>query len=161
MKITYQATNTVKVTGATLAVNAVAYADHDLVGGLLTLANPFGEGVGFVLNSITLQDLDADNACPLVVLLFEENPASTTFTNNSIVNLADADVPKVTLKVKIAASDYDAIGTTNMIAEVSNLGLAMRPSGKYFYVANMCDGATPTWAASDVSLTFGLIGDAA
>lgn len=163
MKVTYNSCTTINVTGATLAVNTTAYADHDLVGGLLTLTNPFGADVGFIVNSITVQDLDADNACPLVVLFFEEYPSGTTFTNNSIVNLADADVPKVAHKAKIAASDYDAIGTTNMIAEVTGLGYAMKSRGASgaFYVALMSDGGTPTWAASDVSLSFGIVADAA
>lgn len=163
MKVTYNSCTIINVTGATLAVNTTAYADHDLVGGLLTLTNPFGADAGFIVNSITVQDLDADNACPLVVLFFEENPSGTTFTNNSILALADADVPKVVHKAKIAASDYDAMGTSSMVAEVTGLGFAMKSRGAAgaFYVALMSDGGTPTWAASDVSLSFGIVADAA
>lgn len=163
MKVTYDSCTTINVTGATLAVNSTAYSDHDLVGGLLTLTNPFGPNVGLIINSVTVQDLDADNACPLVVLFFEENPSATTFTNNSILALNDADVPKVVHKAKIAASDYDAMGTSSMVAEVTGLGFAMksRGTGGVFYVALMSDGGTPTWAASDVSLSFGVVADAA
>ena len=163
MKVTYNSCETIYVTGATLAVNTTAYADHDLVGELLTLTSPFGAGIGLIVNSITLQDLDENNACPLVVLFFEKYPGDTTFTNNSILALNDADVPKVVHKAKIAASDYDAMGTSSMVAEVTGLGFAITPRGPAgaFYVALMSDVGTPTWAANDLSLSLGIVADAA
>lgn len=162
MKISYYATDNISVSGATLAVNATQYADHDLVGGLLSLSSPFTENAGFSIVSATIQDLDADNFCPFVILIFEEYPSGTTFTNNSALDLADADVPKVKHKIKIAASDYDAIYNTCAVAEVSGFALSVVPRGKdnKFYVAIMCDGSTPSWTASDVSLSFGVIADA-
>lgn len=163
MKISYDSCKTISVPAADLVINAVAYADHDSIGGLLTLTSPFGAGVGLIVNSITIQDLDADNACPMVALFFEELPGSTTFTNNAIVALADADVPKVIHKAKIAASDYDALGTTCMVAEVTNLGFALHPRGPAgkFYMHLMSDGGTPTWAVGDLSLTVGVLIDPA
>ena len=149
-----------KVAGSSVGVNTSAYADGDLVGDKITLSTILPlRGGGGVLQSIVLHDLDSQ-AAALVLLIWDQNPASTTFTDNSALYVADADLVNIIARVKIAASDYAALAD-NSVGEVDSLSIPLRAatSDGTLYAAFVSDGATPTYSANGLSLTLNLLID--
>src|SRR3989304_3194516 len=159
MKISYRSVHLVEVSGATVAVNTTAYADNDLVGTLLTLPNATPVGHGGILQALTLHDLTAQNAA-LEVYVFKSNPSATTFTNNSALDIADADLPKIVAAFSVAATDYFSV------AQVSNLAIPIPPGesgqnsgGGVLYACFRSAAATPTYDASALSAIFHFLQD--
>ncbi len=101
-----------------------------------------------------LHDLDAQNAA-LVLIIWDVNPLSTTFTNNSVFDIADVDLPNVVAKVNIATSDYEDL-SDNSIGEVDNLSIPVRGT---LYAAFISDGSTPTYSANGLSMCMNLLVD--
>lgn len=152
-KVSGQFSTLVKVPGATVGVNTTAYADNDLVGELITL--PVGKSG--LIQTLTLQDLTAQNAA-LEVYVFDTYPGSTTFTNNSALDVADADLPSICAQFSVGASDYLSLAD-NSVATVKGLALPYVAQNGNLYVALRSAAATPTYAANELSLTFGLLVD--
>ena len=144
-----------KVSGSTLGVNSTPYGDGDLVGTKITLTDIIPNRKGGILQTIVLHDLDAQDAS-LLFIIWDLDPASTTFTNNSVLDIADADLPNVIAKVRISNLDYDDF-SDNSIGEVDNLSIPLR--GAKLYAALVSDGATPTYTANGLSMSFGLLVD--
>ena len=93
-------------------VGAVAYAAGDNIGGKLTFNIPnFGAGLatGFVLKSVVVTDLSGQ-AAALDLLLFDEDPSGSTFTDNAAQAIADADLVKSVGFVQITS--YAALATS-------------------------------------------------
>ena len=145
----------IKVAGATVAVNTDAYAAGDLVGTKLTLANAYPvESKEPYLHSITVQDLDSQ-AAELDFVFFDADPSGTTFTNNSALDIADADLPKIIGFATLTASDYCAFAD-NSVGTVGNLGIACKPAVNTLYCAIVARG-TPTYSANGLSVVFGFV----
>ena len=144
-----------KVSGADVGVNATTYADGDLVGTKITLTDVIPQRKGGILQTVVLHDLDAQDA-DLILIIWDLNPSSTTFTNNSVLDIADADLPNVIAKVRISNLDYDDF-SDNSIGEVDNLSIPLR--GASLYAALVSDGATPTYTANGLSMSIGLLVD--
>ena len=164
MQISYRSAHLVEVSGATVAVNTTAYADNDLVGTLLTLPNATPVGHGGILQALTLHDLTAQNAA-LEVYVFKSNPSATTFTNNSALDIADADLPKIVAAFSVAATDYFSLAD-NSVAQVSNLAIPIPPGesgqnsgGGVLYACFRSAAATPTYDASALSAIFHFLQD--
>jgi hypothetical protein len=80
----------------TFAVQATPnYAAGDVVGGLITIADAVREGMnsGKILGAILTNDVA--HAIDLELIFFGENPASTTFTENTALTVAPADMEKI------------------------------------------------------------------
>lgn len=140
----------VVLAGATVGVNAVAYATGDLLGSKLTLARATSQG-GFssVLERIIVRDL-SDQSAPIDLILFDADPTGTTFTNNSPLDVADADLPKIIGTKSIVAADYAAFAD-NAVAYVE-ADIAVRPaSGTTLYAALVIRGAA-TYVANELSI---------
>lgn len=140
----------IDITGATIAVNTTAYANNDLVGTKITVAGEL-PAEGMILVGVILHDLDSQ-AAALDLVLFDSNPSGTTFTNNSALDIADADLPKVAGVVSIPAANYRAFADSS-VATVKDFVLPIRPvSSGTFYAALASSSATPTYSANGVSL---------
>ena len=155
MKISTDGILTKKVPGAEVGVNTTTYADGDLVGTKLTLTDTVPHRKGGILQTVVLHDLDAQNAS-LIFIIWDVNPLSTTFTNNSVLDIADDDLPNVVAKVRISNIDYDDF-SDNSIGEVDNLSMPLK--GRVLYAALVSDGSTPTYSANGLSLSLGLLVD--
>ena len=155
MRISTDGISLIKVAGSSIAVNTTAYADGDLVGGKITLTDVVPQRKGGILQTVVLHDLDAQDAS-LILIIWDLDPSSTTFTNNSVLDIADADLPNVVAKVRISNLDYDDF-SDNSIGEVDNLSIPLR--GNLLYAALVSDGATPTYTANGLSMSLGLLVD--
>ncbi len=144
-----------KVSGSDVGVNSTTYADGDLVGTKITLTDVIPQRKGGILQSVVLHDLDAQDA-DLILIIWDLNPSGTTFTNNSVLDIADADLPNVIAKVRISNLDYDDL-SDNSIGEVDNLSMPLK--GSTLYAALVSDGATPTYTANGLSMSLGLLVD--
>lgn len=145
----------IKIAGATVAVNTDAYAAGDLVGAKLTLAEAYPiEAKEPYLHSITVQDLDKQNV-ELDFVFFDSDPSGTTFTNNSALDVADADLPKILGFATITASDYCDFADSS-VGSIGNIGLACKPTVNTLYCAIVSRG-TPTYSANGLSVVFGFV----
>ena len=153
-RISYPSARIVKVPGATLAVNTTQYADNDLVGTLMTL----NVGKSGIIQGVSLQDIDSQ-AAALEVYLFDVYPVNTTFTNNSALDVADADLPNCFAQFAIGASDYLAIAD-NSVSTTKGLAIPYQAGdGKNIYAAFRSAAATPTYTASGLSVSWLLLID--
>ena len=155
MKISTDGLLIKKVPGSEVGVNTTTYADGDLVGAKITLTDIIPHRKGGIIQTIVLHDLDAQNAS-LLFIIWDVNPSSTTFTNNSVLDIADTDLPNVIAKVRISNLDYDDF-SDNSIGEVDNLSIPLK--GRLLYAALVSDGATPTYSANGLSMSLGLLVD--
>lgn len=96
----------VSITGAQIGVVAAAYASGDVLG----TQNPIeiecltSDNGTAVIQSLTIGDLDKlDGAIDMIV--FNDNPSATTFTDNTALDIADADLPKI-IHAGIAVTSY-------------------------------------------------------
>jgi len=143
----------IKIDGVSVGVNTDAYAAGDLLGKKLTLEKVFEYGPKEpYLTSIVVQDLSKQNAV-IDFIFFDADPAGTTFTNNSALDIADADLPKVIGFAQV--TDYRSFAD-NSVGAVSGLSMAIRPAVDTLYVAMVVRG-TPTYAANELSVVFGFV----
>lgn len=158
------ATGIVKKTGAQVGVSGAAYATGDVIGDLSPItadvfrmegnANVPASGV---LQSIIIKDLSKQSLA-LDVFIFDANPSATTFTDNSALDIADADIDKVIGVVKIEASDYFASNDSS-VAVKSGIGLPMSTAtGTKIWFCLVSRGA-PTYVADELSISFGVLQD--
>lgn len=152
---TYPNTNCVT---ATPTVDTSAYATGDLIGGKLTFTGALRNSTasGFVV-SVAVVDESAQ-AQDLEVVIFNDNPTGTTFTDQAALDIADADVPKIAAVVTLGSSTRFA-WADNGLKYVGSLSLPV--VGGYvagvptttLYGALVSRGS-PTFAASnDVKVT--------
>lgn len=152
------------ITGATIAVQAAAYGSGDVLG----TGNPvelevftFENGTG-VLQSISIGDLSkVDGIIDIVV--FNDNPSSTTFTDNAALDIADTDIPKVIGVVPIVAADYSDFAD-NSVATVTAFGLLLKnmsaTSGKKNKIwLAFVSKDTKTYDANAISANIGILQD--
>lgn len=109
-------------------VDTGAYAAGDLMGAKLTFANagrysgnnstPSGSATGIV-QQVLMTDLGAEGI-NVELVLWDQNPSATTFTDQAALDIADADLVKVAGSVLISSHSSFA---DNGFSQVSNLGL--------------------------------------
>ena len=161
---TYGATQFVS---ATPTVDTAAYATGELVGGKLTFtpAVRSSTGTGYVV-SVIMAD-KAAQAVDFDLVLFRENPSSTTFTDQAAFDVADADLTKVIAVVDLDSSSSAKAFADNSVHYVGNLVLPVQGYDssatptvtKTIYGALVSRGA-PTFATSgDVTITLGISQD--
>ena len=138
----------VKITGATVGADSATYSAGDLVGAKLTFTGYGGRAYDCpILSAFTVQDLAAQNA-DLRILLFDADPAATTFTDDAELDVDDADLPKLVAWFQVAAADYTSFKDSS-VATVKNLAIPLRVST--MYIAIVTEG-TPTYVADCLSL---------
>jgi hypothetical protein len=132
-----------------LTVDTSAYADGDVVGGLIT----FGTGEfpeGAILNGVTL--VDDDNEKKLMNLfLFSAAPSS--IADNAAFAPTVADLKKLFKRVTFAAADYTSYNS-NAIIFSDDLNTVL-PLNNGMLWAYLVAGAAVTFtAAADLHLNF-------
>lgn len=154
-------TQNVKIAGSTIGVTSASYTS----GVTLGAGNPIkvelsrtqtGSGV---LQSIVVQDLSKQDGA-IDVVVFDSLPTATIFTNNSALDIGDADLTKVIGVVSIVAGDYDDFAD-NSVATKFNIGLVLKSLNtpqNFFYVA-LVSRDTKTYVANEVSICLGILQD--
>jgi hypothetical protein len=101
--------------------------------------------------------IDKAKQAPAMRLLFFK-AAVTYGTANSAPSLSDSDAVNYLGHVDIAAADYEQ-GTNNYVACARNIGLLLEAASgtTTVYVAARLTAGTPTFAASDLVLGFGVV----
>lgn len=132
-------------------VDTAAYAAGDLLCEKLELA----VGYDILLSKIVVIDLAAQDA-ELTFIFFTSNPSGTTFTENAALDIADADLDKISDMVTIMASDYEDFAD-NSCACVYTDNIPVKVTGGTLYCAVEVGGtSTPDYvAAGDIRLKFG------
>jgi hypothetical protein len=143
-----------KMTGADVGVNTTQYGSGDLLGLKLSLGNPDTYNTQRPnLLSVVIQDLTKQKAA-LDVIIFDSDPTGTTFTNNSALDVDDADLPKIIGVVSVLATDYVDF-SDNAVACVTK-GIALDSTSGALYACLVCRG-TPTYALNELSVAFGFV----
>lgn len=122
----------------------VAYSVGDLIGskltfgtGILNMNEPYLRGVG-------ISDIDKQNAA-MTLVLFDNDPSATTFTDNAALAIAAADLPKIIGIFPIATASYASFSANSYVFSSTNVGqipLVMRGSTLY---GCLLSGGTPTY----------------
>lgn len=139
-----------KITSASISVDTNAYSTGDLIGGKLTFTNALKKRPGFV-TSVCIPD-KAAQASDMDLVLFNEDPTATTFTDNAAFDIADSDLAKVMAVIGLGSSARFAFAD-NGVKFLGSLAIpveAKASTGAYestFYGALVSRG-TPTFAAS-------------
>lgn len=151
--------------GFTLRVSAVptlvaaTYASGDLLGDKLVFdVSALRDKSAVFLQAVTLVDQAKQSvACDLI--LFDEDPSGTTFTDNAAFDIADADMAKV---VGIVSIETFFALSDNSLGEAKNLALPLvlkAASGSVkLWGALVTRGAPVIAAATDLRVTLGLCG---
>lgn len=129
------------------AIETSAYASGDLIGEKLTFSDvvkQYDRGGGGLVQSSVLVDQAAQEA-DIDLILFDTDPTGTTFTDNSALDVADADMDKIVGVVEFRT--YYAFGD-NSVGQSLNLALPfILSTGQDLYGALVSRG-TPTYAAA-------------
>ncbi len=149
----------VKITGAQVGVSSAAYATGDVLGDLSPIKiepvrGVYGTGI---IHSVIIQDLSAQSGA-IDLVIFDSNPTATTFTDNSALDIADADLPKVIGTIRIAATDYVSF-SDSVVATVRNIGLpVMSLSNANLWIVPVSRD-TKTYVADELSIVLGILQD--
>lgn len=114
-----------------------AYAAGDVIGVINTLSNAVRiSGGSGVIRSVTVSDKSgvADIAIALRVWFFDSNPSGSTFTDNSALNIVDADITKVIGFVDLAGTGGAATGAEVWSARACDLAFVASGSSSIFMV---------------------------
>ena len=135
------------------------YASGDLIGGKLTLSNVLEmSGGGGVIHSVVVADKAKQNSA-LDIVIFDSDPSATTFTDQSALTIADADLLKIVGIIPIAATDYRSFAD-NSCADLKSVGLIVKGSATSTLYACVVSRGTPTYAsASDLQLKIKILPD--
>lgn len=146
-----------------VAGTGVAYATGDMIGtGELTLTNAISKYAQggcrtCVIESVTVKDL-AKQSSAMDLLIFDEEPSATTFSNNDALDIDDADLPYLVGSIPVTANDYEAFNDNSM-AVLFNLNKRLFCSdteSQNLYLVPVSRG-TPTFVtASDLVITLGI-----
>lgn len=141
-----------------------AYATGELIGGKLTFSNTFRNGVGTsFLTSVCMVD-KAAQAVDFDLVLFDQNPSNTTFTDQAAFDIDDADLSKVVAVINLGSSSRFAFAD-NSVHYLGSLYLPLRGTDSAGGATRTLYGAlvsrgTPTFAAStDVTIKLGISQD--
>lgn len=134
-----------------------AYSSGDALGGKITLASAVRvSGGSGIVENLKLSDLGKQNGVVYVVF-FKADPSGTTFTDNAVLDIADADMSKCIGHVKIEATDYASFND-NSVAAVKAIGLAFKLTSGTSLYACLLSGDTKTYTStSDLELEVGIL----
>ncbi len=138
-------------------VTAGAYSSGQDIGGKLTFTGALRNSTrSGMLVSVSVVDQAAQTA-DLEVVLFNDNPSSTTFTDAATLDIADADMAKIAGVISLGSTSRFSYAD-NGIKYIGSLaiplqgGQASGTASRTVYAALVSRG-TPTFAAStDVSV---------
>lgn len=145
--------------------NGVAYASGDLIGGKLTFTGSLRSNVGTgQLTSVRISDSNKQ-AADLELVLFSDDPSSTTFANNSAFDIAAADRDKVVAIISLGSTARFAYSVTgivylgNLLIPVRAIGSTSGSPQSTLYGALVSRG-TPTYTStSALSIRLSIVND--
>lgn len=106
-------------------VDTSAYAAGDCITATeYELTSALNEGAGGVIQTITVIDLDSQDA-ELELIFFGAEPSNTTFTDNAALDVHDTDLDEALGSVVIEATDYKDYAD-NSLGTKNNLGFCYR-----------------------------------
>lgn len=125
-----------------------AHTAGDAVCGKVTLEDailPRGSiaDAAFIIRQITLHDLDKQDV-DYDVIVFDADPDGTTFTANTALDVADADLPKV---IGVVDVDTASLYSDNGVVHIKNPELLGVLSGTSLYLGITTTG-TPTYTTT-------------
>lgn len=146
-----------------LTVQAAAYAAADLIGGKISIIVPrwsIRNKVKGAIVSARLVD-QAAQAVAYHLTVFNANPSNTTFTENSALDVADADMTKIIGHISFPTASQIAnadnlFGEGTFVGNTNFLPFELATGASTLYAALRTTG-TPTYAATtDLSLLLGI-----
>jgi hypothetical protein len=146
----------IKVSGAAVGVTTTQYGSGDLMGNKIALTNANATNPAGLLTFITAQDLTKQDGA-FDVVFFDADPSATTFTENSALDIADADLTKVIAVVKIIATDYADFNDNSTATKSSLGGIPFNAAAGGTLYACLVSRDTKTYGANELSLAFGLV----
>lgn len=140
-------------------VTAGAYTSGQDMGGLLTFTNALrSSSRAGLVTAVNVVDLAAQTA-DLELVLFNDNPSGSTFTDNATLTIAAADIPKIAAVVSLSTSSRFSWGSLRGVKYLGSLSLPVQggqstgTSSPTLYGALVSRG-TPTQAStSDIKVT--------
>jgi len=139
-----------------------AYSSGDVMGASVTFSGCFRSTdiMSGILQSVVVTDLSTAAQSAIDLWLFQTVTTGTTYTNDSALTLADADIAKLVAKVSISSGDYYQFAN-NAAAVVSNLGLPIRATtGTGLTGVAICRSTGPQYASTgDLNVTLGILQD--
>jgi hypothetical protein len=149
---------TITATGLTVSTSP-AYTSGDAVGGLLTFSGVCAESAGRrsgLAVHVEITDLAKQDAS-LDLILLNANPTGTTVTDNSPLDIADADIGKIIGHLSIVT--YADFNDSSAGQSAPKIVPFMLPSGTDLY-GILVTRSTPTYVATtDVTAKLGIITD--
>lgn len=152
-----------RLVSVTPTIEAAAYATGDVIGGKLTFTNALQQTVasGYAVSAMISDK--AAQAVDLDLVLFRQDPSSTTFTENAALDINDADLSKVLGVINFASASRFAFAD-NSVHYVGSLALPIEGrsstgmSGTIYGV--LVSRGAPTFAStSDLTITIGVARD--
>ncbi len=158
-------TTVVSITGAQIGVVAAAYGSGDVLG----TQNPIeiecltSDNGTAVIQSLVLGDLDGQNGA-IDMIVFNDNPSATTFTDNGALDIADADLTKIVhCGIAVTSANYksyadNSAATLNAIGvPVQNVSTVAGEKNKLWVAFVSRD--TKTYTNNAISAKIGILQD--
>lgn len=130
------------------------YADGESIGGLISLRTPALSRPWF-LNYVSIAS-KVDLSVQIDLIVFNDNPAFTTFTDNAALTLNAFDYAKIQDVVEFAGDEWIDLGTPEVQSE-RNLNIPIFPTASIAYFALLARGAINLGSTSDLTVNFCLV----
>lgn len=152
-------TAVVSVTGAQVGVSGAAYSSGDVIGDqspieVELVQGEYGTGI---IQTVITKDLSNQSAA-IDLFVFSSRPTGT-YTDNSAMDVSDADAASLIGVINIVATDY-AASADSSFATTRSIGLViknMSGTNKVWFIP--VSRGTPTYVADELSFTFGVLQD--
>lgn len=137
---------------------AAGYVANDSFGGLNLLEDAVRTADGFTeIRCVTITDKSENlQAADVLLIFFEDNPAASTFTDSSPLNVADADVHKINGTIRIYTSDWEDMGDSAEATVGGNGLIYTCDATKTLRMAIKLLGAITSPANGDVQVRLGV-----
>lgn len=138
-----------------ITVTAGAYVTGNVVGGLLTLTSAVASAGGQAWVQSAIAAFKSGVVPALDIILFNDNPTASTFTDNAAIAINTADLGKV--RGVIHVSDYTlGAAATMSIGQAQNQGEPIVLVGTSLYVVVVARASATLGSTSDLILTMTL-----
>ncbi len=156
-KYNYSRSNSEKL-DFTLSITAGTYTAGQLIGHKITVSGPAVDlGKGGLIQSVILHDLGNQQGL-IDVVFFQEDPASTTFTDQAAFDVDNNDLPKAFATSHVA--DWTAFNTSAFGQEKdANLAFALPSSQNTVYMACVARSTMSFTATNDLSGSINVLRD--
>ncbi len=142
-----------------LAVDTNIYAANELLGPKFEIdLSAYQDVDELILEHVMVIDRADQSSVNYLLVLFDEDPTNTTFTDNSALDINDADMDKIiaAIPVTVTADLGGAKLHTQSATNTMRIPIPIKNAGtQKIYGALMITAGTPTYAANSVSVKLG------